>query len=160
MRTRLWILAFGCLSCGVLILGALNLAPSPPNRQPAEVKPAMSAIPAKLSGDTSEMPATIVRTLSSETLARMFYRPAKKKSVPPAPTQAAAPKTQRATWLQYLGFSEREGARTYLLKDTRSNRIIRLREGERNSEWILLTKDAEGLVVRSGSSSYFVPVDH
>jgi hypothetical protein len=107
---------------------------------------------------SSSAPASPTKGPDPATLARAFVHPVATTATPepPAPPPAA-PEPQRAAWLQYLGSADKDGNKVYYFKDTRSNRVIALREGERKSQWELAARTKDGFVLRVESSSYLVP---
>jgi len=149
-----------------LILAARALAPPPlGNTSQTATRPA----PAQ--DQRTEKPTASPAALASGSvgagaepaeLARSFHRsPAAPKAIPSVAAPPPPPeKPSSVAWLKYLGYAERDGAPSYYFKDSRSNRVIALRRDERNTEWQLVEKTAEGFLLREGSSLYFVSSGH
>jgi hypothetical protein len=125
-----------------------------------------SVFPERLSADSAEegaapkaatetvpqvnnlQPAEIARRFSSGIAAAPIQRPTVVEAAPPAAVTAS--------WISYVGIISEGTSTRFFFKDARSNRIVSLREGERNGEWSLIKRTDQDFTLEVEGQRYTV----
>jgi len=74
----------------------------------------------------------------------------------PAPTPTSAKPPVDAPWLAYIGYAQTDGKPYYMIKDTRTNKMIKVAEGAPIGGWSLIEASATRLVVSNNADQYIV----
>jgi hypothetical protein len=111
-------------------------------------------------GRLDPSPARVSPSLPVARIAERFYRKPKdvapRQPAPEIPEQPKPVEPKSAPWISFLGIVGGKGGTRYYFKDSRSNRIIALAEGEREGEWLLVEKESGGFVLEVERERYRV----
>jgi hypothetical protein len=140
-------LALGILALIVVLIVPGKEAPLTPPAENAKTTPARTGAQAQSTPKAADI----------NTVLLLFGVTGQARTAPAATPAPAAKPPVDAPWLAYIGYAtQSDGKPYYVIKDTRTNKMIKVAEGAPMGGWSIVEVSATHLVLRNNTDQYIV----